>query len=154
GGIQATDRVSGGKYKGRKILNGIVYDDFMRPIAYNLLPEVTSYGIPAAYQFIPAASVIHVFDPRWFSQGRRIPSCSYGLLDWYDISEIRDAEKTGVKANSAIAIVEKNETGVHDPTPQAIAARAACWDPKQLKPQVELMEQGIIRYIKTNGSIE
>jgi len=153
GGKIFTDLVENGPYEGKRILNGVVYDDYNRPLAYNLLP-VTGAMDADNFAFLPAASVIHIFDPRWFSQGRGIPSISYGILDWYDISEIRDSEKIAVKVNSALALVEKNDTGTHDPTPQAIASRSAYWTDKPLKPWVELLEGGTIRYIKTNGSLE
>lgn len=149
-----SDRVKDGEYRGRKILNGVIYDDYMRPIGYNLLPETTTYATQDSFNVLPGASVIHVFDPKWFSQGRGIPSISYGILDWYDIAEIRDAEKIAVKVNSAHALIEKNETGTHDPTQNLIASRSAYWNPGVTKPQIEMLENGLIRYIKTNGSIE
>ena len=111
----STVQAEGGQYAGRKILNGVVYDQYDRVIAFNLLPQVTNSAAKLEYTFLPAASVIHIFDPRWFSQGRGTPSVSYGILDWYDISEIRDAEKIAVKVNSSDALIEKNETGIGVP---------------------------------------
>jgi len=147
--------VPSGPYKDATLVNGIAYDRFNRPVAYNFVPDNWNWGSSAAmWNWIPARSVIHIFDPRWFSQGRGVPAISYGIFDWYDMSEICDAEKISVKANSALAIIEKNETGMHDNTAQTIASRSANWPGCGAgKPQFEMMENGLFRYIKTNGEI-
>jgi len=147
------ETVPEGPYKGGTMLNGVAYDQFMRPVGYNLLPENWNNSSKAAYHWLPADSVIHIFDPRWFSQGRGIPAISYGILNWYDMAEICDAEKIAVKVNSTLALIEKNETGRSDRTTNNIVKNSSYWDPKGVEPQVELLDSGLIRYIKTNGEI-
>jgi Phage portal protein, lambda family len=147
---------AGGPYAGFTLVNGIAYDRFNRPAAYNLVPDNWIWGSTPVWNWLPARSVIHIFDPRWFSQGRGVPAISVGILDWFDMSEIGDAEKIAVKVNSSLALIEKNETGTHDPTPFAVASRSAGWAGAPgcgAKPQFEMLESGQIRYVKTNGEI-
>ncbi len=139
-------------YAGRRVIDGIVFDEAMRPIAYNLLPtDAAPYDEPK-WNLVPAHAIQHVYDPRWFSQARGIPTLCNGILDWYDIGEIRDAEKTGVKAAARIALLEYNETGRLDPGPALMAARTA-GDPTKVDVHHKLIESGLIRYFKAgNGN--
>jgi capsid protein len=153
--LQAETKVDRGVYKGLTILNGVVYDRYTRPVAYNLLPPTREE--PKDYNFLPAESVIHLFDPRWFSQGRGIPSISYGILSWYDIDEILDAEKIAVKVNSKLSIIEKNETGTSNATAAAMMLKARAGygkTPPQPSLAVEELAEGTIRYIKSGNSLE
>lgn len=150
--------VPDGPYKGATMKNGVAYDRFDRPIAYNLVPDNWVWGSTPVYNWLPAWAVIHIFDPRWFTQGRGVPSICYGTFDWYDIGAICDAEKIGVLANSSISIVQKNDTGIHDTTPSEIARRAAAWceapGSQACKPHIEMLESGQIRYVQTTGEIQ
>ena len=90
----------------------------MRPLAYNILPPNYSSLIEApdpAWNLVPAGAVIPIYDPRWYSQSRGIPTLCHGILDWYDVGEIRDSTKTTVKALSRVTMMEYNETGRADP---------------------------------------
>lgn len=138
-------RVQGGAYDGARIINGIIYDDAGATIAYNLLGQ---YGQPDKQ--IPARDIIHAFDPIWFSEGRSLPAVAYAILDWYDVKETRDAEKIAQKVNSSLAIVESNANGKAPinnvvGTPQPVSAGGIT---------TELMEKGLIRYIKSGGTIQ
>lgn len=143
-------------YKGRRICNGIVYDDFMRPLGYNILPATEYWGTAkTTWNIVDAASVIHVMDPQWFSQGRGIPTLCNGILDWYDIGESRDAEKIGNKARSRLILAEHNETGAPDRTRALMDARST-GDPTKAAINSTLIENGLIRYFKagSGGKIE
>lgn len=139
------DRVKGGRYNGKRIRCGVIYNDFGRPIAYKVLGDT-----PAQDRYLQAADVIHVFDPKWYSQGRGIPSVAYSILDWYDVSEIRNAEKIAVKANSKLAIIEKNEQGAKDVGRQLVSGTFAKGTGGI---QSEVLADGLIRYIKAKGDI-
>jgi hypothetical protein len=151
--------VTEGIYKGKQILAGIVYDEFQRPVAYNLLPADTGNRavLSPTYNFIPAASIQHVFDPEYFSQGRGIPTICNGILDWYDMDEMRNAEKIGVKSSSRIALLETNDTGRADPTKayqeQVAAAKAAGTTaaPSQVNVNERLIQDGLIRYFRAGS---
>jgi capsid protein len=148
--------VTEGNYKGRKMLNGIVYDEFDRPLAYNLLPADAGYGVipyGTAYNFLPASAVQHVYDPQYFSQGRGVPTICHGILDWYDMHEMREAEKTGVKAFSKHAMVEYNDTGRADLSAAYTANRTigGTADASKVDTSVKVIEDGLIRYFRAGS---
>jgi hypothetical protein len=98
-----------GRYKGAEIINGVIYSARNEvPIAYRVC------GSDGKERDYSNRDLYPVYDPKWFGQGRGIPLLSYSLGDWDDAFEIRDAEKTSVEANAALAIVEYNETGSVD----------------------------------------
>lgn len=141
------------RYAGMKCACGVVFDDVMKPVAFNVLPNDGSSAIPYVWNLIPAESVVWFFDPVWFSQARGIPSISHGVLDFYDLQETVSAEKIAAKVNSSLALIEKNETGRVELGRQAIgAANQPTTGRNGLETQT--FAQGLIRYIKTTGSIE
>lgn len=139
------------KWTGARICNGIVYDDVMRSLAYNVLPADEPFNLgKTTWNLIDAASVIHVIDPQWFSQNRGIPTICNGILDWYDIGEIRDAQKIKVKATSRITLMETNDTGKPDLTKAAMSVRKD-GDASQIETNSRLIENGLIRYFKAQS---
>jgi len=154
-GSPSSDEVlNDGPYAGRMIHGGVVYDDYMRPLAYNLLPPNFTYKSwdKTPPNFLPAASVVHIWDPKWFSSTRGIPTLCHGILDWYAISEIREAEKVAVLVNSKLSLIETNETGRVDLTKSNFGGNQNTAG--QDNPHVETLENGLIRYIKATGKIE
>ena len=145
--------VKGGEYDGLSIHGGVVYDPYMRPVAYNLLPPDTTRMAYSDQKpnYLPAKGVIHVWDPNWISLTRGIPKLCHGIQDWYSIFEIRDAEQIAVLANSKLAIIEKNETGRKELGKSAFAINTPTAG--QSTPHTEVMADGLIRYIKSTGDI-
>lgn len=137
--------VKGGKHDGKRILTGVIVDDFMRPVAYRIKDESKSEG----FQDMPASGVIHVADLEWFSQGRGTPTVVAGILDWYDLSETRDAQKIKQKVNSILTLVESNETGKVDAGRVTIGGGAS-----RGKLASTYMDSGMIRIIKNGGSLK
>jgi capsid protein len=139
--------VVGGRFDGSPQRNGIAYNEYSRPIAYHYLADD-----PADDEWIPAENIWHVYDPKWFSQGRGISPLVYGILDWLDVQGWRDNEKMAQVVLSSIAAIEANDEGA--PTGlsarlQAAATGATGTAPA--KPAVESFFTGAIRYIKLNG---
>ena len=132
-------------YAGRVIKCGIVMDEQDRPLGYNVLPY-EGYISAQAWNIIPAASVVWIYDPKWFSQSRGIPSIIRGILDWYDLHETVSAEKIAAKVNSSLALIETNETGRREIGREALGAAAAHTTGRQ-GIQVQAVEHGLIRYI-------
>lgn len=151
-------RLSNGQVipKDSVFLNGIVYDAFLRPLAYNLLePEdplrKSGSTPPPRYNLLPASSVIHAFDPEWYSQSRGIPSLIYGILDWYDLGEIREAEKIATKATARFAINEFNDTG-RAPVPNAHAMGGTpATSIDDIDTRHRVIANGLIRYFKASA---
>lgn len=145
---QDNSAITEGPYAGLTQRNGIAYNGFSRPVAYHFLGDT-----PADDQWISADFMKHVYDPKWFSQGRGISPLVYGVLDWLDVMGWRDNEKAAQIILSSIAYTEENETG----GPEGVQARMAKLksgvnDDNQAKPNVESFFKGAVRYFKMNGS--
>ena len=144
------DKASGivgyGTYKELKIKNGVIYNEYMRPVAYRFKDSSSKVG----YRDISARDVCHIYDPAWFSQGRGTPSVANAILDWYDLAETRDAEKLAQKINSSISLIESNESGRFDAGNALINPQGQAG--KNL--QTQLFEGGMIRYIKNGGNLK
>jgi capsid protein len=139
-------------YAGRQILCGVIMDEQMKPLGFNVLPY-DGYTTSQDWFIIPASSVAWVMDPKWFSQSRGIPSLVRGIIDWYDLHETVGAEAIAAKVNSSLALIESNETGRQELSRQALGA-GALPVPGRQGIQVQAVEQGLIRYIKSTGKLE
>ncbi len=137
-----------GVYKDRRILNGIIYNSAGREIAYRVLGTDSS-----ADRDIPAADMMHVCHPRWYSEGRPAPSIAYAVLDWYDVKETREFERLAQKVNSALTLVESNETGEAPAIPaMGDGTRTALKTTGE--PQEQVLFGGLVRYIKNGGNLK
>lgn len=132
-------------YNGRRILTGVIVDDFMAPIAYRVKDDSRRRG----FQDIPANSVVHFTDMEWYSQGRGTPAIASAILDWYDLSETRDAQKMKQKVNSILTLIESTESGTRD-----IGLSALGMGGGDNSPATTYMDSGMIRIIKNGGSLK
>ena len=145
-GLNGGHAVTDGRYKGMRIFAGVIVDEYMQPIAYRVQDESSKEG----HRDVNANSMIHVGDLEWFSQSRGQPSVAAAILDWYDLAETRDAEKIAEKVNSALTLVESNESGRQD-MGNSIVNPSPGSDGRL---QTQLMDSGLIRYIKNGGSLK
>lgn len=136
-----------GAYRGHRILNGIIYDAGGAEIAYRVLGAT-----PAEDRDVSANDMQHVCHPRWFSEGRPVPTIAYAVLDWYDVKETREFERLAQKVNSALTLVESNETGesIALPKPGESAAVANTTG----EPQEQVLFGGLVRYIRNGGNLK
>ena len=132
-------------YNGRRILTGVIVDDYMAPVAYRVKDDSRAKG----FQDIPANSVVHFTDMEWFSQGRGTPTIAAAILDWYDLSETRDAQKMKQKINSILTLVESTESGTRDIGRNALGIGGG-----SSAPATTYMDSGMIRIIKNGGSLK
>ena len=132
-------------YAGRRILTGVIVDDYMAPIAYRIKDDSRKRG----FQDIPANSMVHFTDMEWFSQGRGTPTIAAAILDWYDLSETRDAQKMKQKINSILTLVESTESGTRDIGRNALGIGGG-----DSAPGTTYMDSGMIRIIKNGGSLK
>ncbi|MFA5262364.1 MAG: phage portal protein [Opitutaceae bacterium] len=143
-------QVDSGTYKGLRILNGIIYNGLGREVAYRVLAATSDDD-----KDISARDMIHVADPRWFSDGRPFPALASAILDWYDVKETRSFQKTKAKINAAVTLIEETEDG----KAPADAARDAVRQGKttvdqngrQISATVTMLAKGMIRYVKSGG---
>ena len=140
------DRVHDGRYKGLKIKNGIIYNDFGREVAYRVIDDNGE-----DWRDVSARDMVHITDPDWFSQGRGVPTIAAGMLDWYDLAEVRDFEKIAQKVNAALTLKEKNDTGKSDAANRLINGQGGATNAPF---QSELINGGMIRYLKNSSSLE
>ena len=137
--------VQAGRYRGRRIISGIILNDYSAPLAYRVLDETSTAG----YRDYPASAIIHIIDMEWFSQARGQPTIAAGIIDWYDLAETKDAQKIKQKVNSSLTLVESNETGNIDTGLQTVNPRPSAGQNLQTK----LYDSGLIRYIKNGGKL-
>lgn len=145
-GLNGAHTVTSGRYKGLRIFAGVIVDEYMQPIAYRVQDESSKEG----HRDVNANSMIHVADLEWFSQSRGQPTVAAAILDWYDLAETRDAEKIAEKVNSALTLVESNETGRADMGNSIVNPQPG----SDGRLQTQLMDSGLIRYIKNGGSLK
>jgi len=100
-------------YGNAAVRNGVAYNAYSRPIAYHFLGDTKDQD-----QWIPARNIVHVYDPRWFSQGRGVSCLALGILDWLDVLDTRENEKIAQRIFSSLALKHKNQTGKPDPYTQ------------------------------------
>jgi capsid protein len=104
-----------GPYRGLKITQGVITNDVGMAVAYKVLGP-----LPADDEYISAVNLIQVFDPRWADQIRGFPAFMHALLDLKDLRQIQGYEKIAAELMSSIGILEWNETGAPDLSPDAI----------------------------------
>lgn len=136
--------VARGKYQNLLMNNGVIIGADGRPVAYRVLGAT-----PAEDADISVSAITHVFDPRWFSQTRGIPSLCYPILHWYDMNEIIGAEKISVKVASTVSLIETNPQGGIDSGNSYIRNGPTGAVPSGLK--TEMLSKGQIRYFAANS---
>jgi capsid protein len=146
------NRYANTSYTGAQVRNGIAYNAYGRPLAYHFLGETREQD-----RWIPARDIIHVFDPKWFLQGRGISPIVLGLLDWLDVKETRENEKVAQRMFSTLALKETNEGGQVDPqtrrfakTQQVVTNNAG----QVTEVPVEGYKAGTKRFLKIGHTLE
>lgn len=143
--------VTKGRYKGRRIQNGIIYSEDAREIAYQFLGST-----PAKDRILPAGSILHCADWTFVSENRPWPSIAWGMLDFYDSKEARGFQKIKQKVHSALSVIETTETGKNinaNPVPGP-ADQSSTEAESGLR--TETLDAGMFRYLraKSGGKIE
>jgi len=140
-------RMVRGVYRGRRIVNGIIYDAAAREIAYRVLGDD-----PSQDRDIPASDMVHITHPKWMSDGRPFPSIAYSALDWYDVKEARDLQKQQQKVHASLSLIESNETGKAPVIPGlGQSATTAAAPSTNGAPQVQMLQGGLVRYVRSGG---
>lgn len=136
-----------GAYRGMRIVNGIIYNQVGRQIAFRVLGTTVEED-----RDVSALDMQHTCHPRWFSEGRPAPSIAYAVFDWYDVKETREFERLAQKINSALTLVETNETGAAPAIPGMGAAAAPAKTSGE--PQEQVLFGGLVRYIRAGGALK
>jgi len=101
---------NGGKYRGLKLNDGVVYNEQGAAVAYRV--EYSKGRKDAEY--ISARSMIHVLDLTYQDQGRGLPAFSHCLDDLKSMLQSTEYELIRQQVISSILLVENNETGGPD----------------------------------------
>lgn len=113
GGAKAD--VSGGKFDGAKICNGIIRDRNGRFLGIRLMRPDRKTSSGPGYDDIPASQCDLQYEPFWRVQHRGFPRLASALLDMLDVKDIKKFLKRGVKLDSSIGLMHFNEHGQADP---------------------------------------
>lgn len=136
-----------GLFKGLRILNGIIYDSAGAEVGYRVLGNLAFDD-----RDISAADMHHVCHPRWFSEGRPVPTIAYAVLDWYDVKETREFERLAQKVHSALTLVESNESGEAPTIPKM--GEGPKLPTRTGDPQEQVLFGGLVRYIRNGGNLK
>jgi hypothetical protein len=105
---EQSDRINGGMFDGYRCNDGVIYFASGRPAGY--LFEQADGSMAQ----IPAADVIHFFDPAYAEQGRGYPLFSHALEDIKDCMASIADERMRQVIMSRIHLIVNNETGGPD----------------------------------------
>jgi hypothetical protein len=107
-------------YAGRdyKCLDGVVYDDFNKPIAYSVKKDDAQVStvppdpkVPSKDLIIPASNAQLIFNPLVFDKGRGLPSLYSSVLYGLQMSDLDNFLMDIAKLEATIAYVIKNDMG-------------------------------------------
>lgn len=102
--------VKDGPYAGLRLVQGIIFNENGRAVAYRVLGETSDKDVDYS-----ARDLIQVFDPEWADQVRGFPAFTHALLDLKDLRTTQGYEKIAAMIASSIGLIEKNELGAPDP---------------------------------------
>lgn len=105
--VERQDFVRSGPYEGARIHDGVIYTQKGRPLAYR---RSTGPG-ELDYEDLPAASVIHLYDPQFAESGRGLPSFTHALDDLKHCLQSTEYERIRQLIISSIGLIEYNDTG-------------------------------------------
>ena len=94
-----------GKKEKNEPIDGIIFDEFGAPMSYRVIQDDDTY------KDIPAASIIHIYEPESVSAVRATPTAQHALNNLQDIEEILALEKNAVKDNSDVSRTITTERG-------------------------------------------
>lgn len=103
--------VTEGRWDGARIIQGVIVDDYSRPLAYRVLDETDSYAASPGYRDIAASEMSLHFIPDYPGQVRGISRLGKSVFNWQDVQETRSFEVLAQKMASVRGFKIKNETG-------------------------------------------
>ncbi len=147
-----------GPYKGMDLRNGVISNDYARPMAYRVYDSFfTKYrDISASTVLDAAGAVVRSADmrvwyrPDWCDQARGLSAVAAGVNDWGDRKQSMEFVKAALKKEASYAVVEYTESGQVDAAeqfartgPQNEDFRAAIYE--------ERVEGGLTQIYKANS---
>jgi hypothetical protein len=140
-------RVTEGAYKGKRIYDGVILNEYGRAIAFNVLGETADQD-----RIIPSQSIDWLMDPRNADQVRGLPAFTSSILDLKSLITLQGYTEAGAQIAASIGLIETNETGFADPADPALALGLEGANPQERGGLfTEEIAGGTIRYIRANS---
>lgn len=98
--------VKEGKFSGYEIIDGVIINDFGRPIGYRVLGDKEEDDVD-----VSSASLQLLFEPEWSDQIQGISRIAKSVLDWLDVQDTDEYTKRGIKMAASVGLVHTTETG-------------------------------------------
>ena len=99
-----------GRWKGYRIIDGVIVDEAGAANAYRVLTGANPFDY-SKFIDISAADAFLSFDPDFIGQVRGISSLGACMFNWQDIAESRRLELLAQKVSAGIALIETNPSG-------------------------------------------
>jgi hypothetical protein len=147
--IRGDGMVMNGPWEGRKLIDGVIVNEFGRPLAYRVFHD--AYG--SSFEDISAVDLKLRFRPMFADQLRGVSILAASVIDFQDVDETRKFEMVAQKLAASIVLAETNELGAPMATDDALADNSAEND-KDF--EYRKMEGGEIQYFRsgTGGKLE
>lgn len=121
GGIE---KVLGGQYDGYTITDGVICDDYGRPIAYRIQDEGSEDG----FRDVSADSMWLSFFPEYSGQVRGFSQLASSSNVWTDINESTALRMARAKLAASQGIIESNETGDTDSSRKLLGSSSGTYN--------------------------
>lgn len=138
-------RVKDGPFQGQRILHGVIFNAYGRPIGARILGET-----PEDDQDVSFFELIQVYDPEFYDQPRGLPAFYSALEDIQDAMHSAGWERLAMLQASAISLLETNETGAPDSNDPINLAQGAGIQ-SETGVHVENLVGGLIKYFRAKG---
>lgn len=136
-----------GPYAGFRCNNGVVIDDYGRPIAYHILGETEDGD-----QFISANACFPSYRPDYPDQDRGIPELCASIETMHDLKRLHEYEMRAQLIGSMVWASEHNETGTEDESSLAVTRPVTTPTAGTVGAvTTRRMEQGMLLYMKANS---
>ncbi len=151
----SSDLVTNGRYKGNQMIDGVILNSNMRPVAYRILGDK-----PEEDYDISAQSSMLVFESPWVDSVRGISKFGSVLLDALNTQDIDFFLQQGVKLDSAVGLLSYTQSGSAD---QSVVENSILAEDESTIPApplantptsglaVETMLGGLINYFKAGS---
>jgi hypothetical protein len=110
------DVVQVGPYKGLRQYNGVIFNQYGRPVAYRILGQT-----PADDRDISARDMDFIREPLAVDQGRGLPAFTPAIIDLRDLTTVQGYVREAAKLAATIGLIEHNELGMADISNPAFA---------------------------------
>jgi len=105
-GSRGETKVAAGQYGGMTITDGVIVNDYGRPVAYRILGDEASMD-----RDIPAESFVLCYIPQWADQLRGVSPLAVSIIDFQDVSESRRLELISQKVFAGMSLLVHTESG-------------------------------------------